>query len=503
MRGEVKVNSQRNQSGVAMIIALFALLLLSVVGLGMMYSTNMETSINGNYRDKQEAFYAALAGLQEARDRIQPAWGDIPVPTALPATSFQNVIYILSDASTVKPWDPTNKYFDTELCQEQVMGLSGTLQVPCTTIASGSTWYQTYDHSLSGIWTLTNRLDLKWVRITIKGNNMTPVTVNGNPGIGDQACWNGANQMSTPSTYTTGCRPKGGVTAIFVTASGGGYSSSGPAIVITGDGTGATATAVMQPETTGYVASITLTTGGSGYTAAPAVALTGDGAGATATAVLSSTGTVTTAPGAVISVTMTTGGAGYTSAPAVNFSGGGGVGASAVAVLSSSGTVVTDGYVNAVNVTNGGSGYTSPPTVNFSGGGGSAGGAAATAVLGTSGKVVSVNVSNVGTQCYSQASDVVVSFSGGSGSGATAVGVLAPSRSCIYSVSVIASPQCNNKLSSANGYSPADQKSSVTFNDVGNKSAYGTLYVRSANEKTPTSFLVDYPGNDSSGYSAA
>jgi len=200
---------------------------------------------------------------------------------------------------------------------------------------------------------------------------------------------------------------------------------------------------------------------------------------------------------------MTTGGAGYTSAPAVNFSGGGGVGASAVAVLSSSGTVVTDGYVNAVNVTNGGSGYTSPPTVNFSGGGGSAGGAAATAVLGTSGKVVSVNVSNVGTQCYSQASDVVVSFSGGSGSGATAVGVLAPSRSCIYSVSVIASPQCNNKLSSANGYSPADQKSSVTFNDVGNKSAYGTLYVRSANEKTPTSFLVDYPGNDSSGYSAA
>src|SRR5438093_620514 len=165
--------------------------------------------------------------------------------------------------------------------------------------------------------------------------------------------------------------------------------------------------------------------------------------------------------GAVISVTMTTGGAvGYTSAPAVNFSGGGGVGASAVAVLSSSGTVVTDGYVNAVSVSNGGSGYTSPPTVNFNGGGGS--GAAVAAVLGTSGKVVSVNVSNVGTQCYSQASDVVVSFGGGSGSGATAVGVLEPTRSCIYSVSVIASPQCTNKLSSANGYRPPAQTPSVT-----------------------------------------
>src|SRR5438876_1552408 len=200
---------------------------------------------------------------------------------------------------------------------------------------------------------------------------------------------------------------------------------------------------------------------------------------------------------------MTTGGDGYTGPPAVNFSGGGGAGASAVAVLSSSGTVTTDGYVTAVNVTNGGSGYTSPPTVNFSGGGGSASGAAATAVLGTSGKVVSLNVSDVGTHCYSQASDVVVSFSGGSGSGAAAVGVLKTTRSCIYSVSVTSAPNCNNKLSSANGYSPPDQKTSVTFNDVGNKSVHGTLYVRAADEKSPDSFLVDYPGHDATGYTAA
>src|SRR5436305_15195867 len=121
MRGEVKVNSKRNQSGVAMIIALFALLLLSVVGLGMMYSTNMETSINSNYRDKQVAFYAALAGLQEARDRIQPATANIVAPTTLPSTSFQNIVYIVSDYATVKPWLTANKYFDTELCQHQVL----------------------------------------------------------------------------------------------------------------------------------------------------------------------------------------------------------------------------------------------------------------------------------------------------------------------------------------------------------------------------------------------
>jgi len=201
-------------------------------------------------------------------------------------------------------------------------------------------------------------------------------------------------------------------------------------------------------------------------------------------------------------MTMTNGGAGYTSPPTVNFSGGGGGGASAVAVLSSSGTVVTDGYVSAVNVTNGGSGYTSPPTVNFDLTGGGTG-AAATAVLGTSGKVVSVNVTDLGTHCYSQPSDVVVSFIGGSGSGAAAVGALETTRSCIYSVSVTSAPNCNNKLSSANGYSPPDQKTSVTFNDVGNKSVHGTLYVRAADEKSPDSFLVDYPGHDATGYTAA
>src|SRR5438105_26981 len=201
---EMKRNSKRNERGIAMVIALFALLLLSVVGLGMMYSTNMETSINGNYRDKQVAFYAALAGLQEARERMQPAYGDIPAPTALPSTSFQNIIYILSNASTVKPWDTTagNKYFDTELCQENVLSLSGTTGVQCTTIAGGSTWYRTYDDStgVTNPWNLANPLDLKWVRISLKGNNMTPVAVNGNSTNADQACWNGANQMSTPST---------------------------------------------------------------------------------------------------------------------------------------------------------------------------------------------------------------------------------------------------------------------------------------------------------------
>src|SRR5712692_2490551 len=101
----MKTHSSQER-GIAMMIVLFSLLLLSVVGLGMMYSTNMETSINSNYRDKQVAYYAALAGLQEARDRIR-ATGDstLVAPSVLPAIGQTNVIYIVSDASKVKPWD--------------------------------------------------------------------------------------------------------------------------------------------------------------------------------------------------------------------------------------------------------------------------------------------------------------------------------------------------------------------------------------------------------------
>ena len=114
-------NSER---GIAMFAVMFALLLLSVIGLGMMYSTVTETAINTNYKDSQIALYASMAGLHEARDRIQPATHNIVAPSAEPSLSAANVIYIINprNGETVAPWDMTNKYADTELCQEKVLG---------------------------------------------------------------------------------------------------------------------------------------------------------------------------------------------------------------------------------------------------------------------------------------------------------------------------------------------------------------------------------------------
>src|SRR6185436_19924268 len=103
MYREIIQMRRRTERGIAMLVALFALLLLSVVGLGMMYSTNMETAINSNYRDKQGAMYAAMAGLQEARDRLRP-WdplasmpaGRIVAPPGLPSLTAANIVYIIN-----------------------------------------------------------------------------------------------------------------------------------------------------------------------------------------------------------------------------------------------------------------------------------------------------------------------------------------------------------------------------------------------------------------------
>ncbi len=342
--------SVRKDRGVAMLVVMFALVLLSVVGLGMMYSTNMESMINSNFGHKQVSLYAALAGLQEARDRIQPATHNILAPTILPAyvptasASSAGVLYIIAN-STVDPTNTSNPYFDSELCQEKFLGLTGTPGTPCTSApaaVSGQTWYQPFfNDSLvsSAPWNLTAPLDMKWVRVTLKANNMTPVPSNGNGATGTQVCWNGTRQVLLPGGYGTNCAPNGSLASITITDPGSGYTST-PAVTISAPpmgGTQATATANLTPVSNGQVASITLVTGGTGYTSVPTVTFTGGyGSGATAVA------TVAPAGGAPVqSITLTNAGTQcYSTPPTVSITGGSGSGATATAVLSSTNSCV-------------------------------------------------------------------------------------------------------------------------------------------------------------------
>src|SRR5690349_5163010 len=114
----------RRERGVALLVAMFALLLLSAIGMGMMFSANTESNINSNYREKQLATYAAIGGAMEAKDRLTTG-GDITVPADVPSTTAANIFYIINPKAgeTIAPWNPANKYYDTELCHDKVLGL--------------------------------------------------------------------------------------------------------------------------------------------------------------------------------------------------------------------------------------------------------------------------------------------------------------------------------------------------------------------------------------------
>ena len=63
----MKGRRSKKERGVALLIALFALMLLAAVAFEMMYVADTETLVNRNFRDSQRSYDAAWSGVQEAR----------------------------------------------------------------------------------------------------------------------------------------------------------------------------------------------------------------------------------------------------------------------------------------------------------------------------------------------------------------------------------------------------------------------------------------------------
>jgi len=149
-----KYEEGQSERGAALLIAIFALLLISVVGIAMIVSTGTDSALTGNYRTSTSAYYAALAGLEEARGRLlwknpdyfdgptSPNPGFMPMAGVLPAMQLTDVRYILNPASgeTVDPTsaNPAN-YPDTEYAQEFPWGLSGSAvqEIPSVSAVAG------------------------------------------------------------------------------------------------------------------------------------------------------------------------------------------------------------------------------------------------------------------------------------------------------------------------------------------------------------------------------
>jgi hypothetical protein len=73
MKNLRKNGKKSSEAGVALLIALVALLLISGVAVAMVVASGSESALNGNYRSSSSSYYAALSGLEEGRGRLLPS----------------------------------------------------------------------------------------------------------------------------------------------------------------------------------------------------------------------------------------------------------------------------------------------------------------------------------------------------------------------------------------------------------------------------------------------
>jgi hypothetical protein len=125
MTGHRQFVGSRRQRGAALLIAIFALLLVSVVAIALIVSSGTDSALASNYRTSASAYYASLAGIEEARGRLLGSSAN-PIPIG-PMTLTQ-VIYITNplNGETVAPENTSNAstYPDTEYIKEYGVDVS-------------------------------------------------------------------------------------------------------------------------------------------------------------------------------------------------------------------------------------------------------------------------------------------------------------------------------------------------------------------------------------------
>ncbi|MGH9741771.1 MAG: hypothetical protein ACRD51_05400 [Candidatus Acidiferrum sp.] len=116
---------RRSQKGIALLIAIFVLLLISVVAIALLVSSGTETALGANYRSSSTVYYGALAGLEEARGRLLPKNPDylgalVPALASGATLPLGQAVYLLNQlpAETITPWDSSDKYYDNDFQNE-------------------------------------------------------------------------------------------------------------------------------------------------------------------------------------------------------------------------------------------------------------------------------------------------------------------------------------------------------------------------------------------------
>jgi Tfp pilus assembly protein PilX len=152
----------RNDQGIALLVSLFALVILSLIGLALMTTASTEVLINDNFKRSRVAYYAAESGAEEARLRLSSASGANRIDTLFSdGTASTMVVYIRRDATI----DPTNNsssnpFYDPEYNSIKVRDSSGSLTTTTSTLSGQTATYRTS--------TITSNVPFAWVKVTRK-----------------------------------------------------------------------------------------------------------------------------------------------------------------------------------------------------------------------------------------------------------------------------------------------------------------------------------------------
>lgn len=212
MRAFRPIRKRQGEAGIALLISIFVLLLISVVAIALIVSSNTESALAGNYRSSTGVYYAALAGVEEARARMRPndpnsfknTWPAFfpPPGTTLP---IGTVGYVLNPSPTDNAGNMFATYPDTEYDNEFGPGQLNAANIQTTL----SVWNR---NPLSGL-PFSGPL-YKWVRINAVSEKSLNLDVDAD----------GQPDSITPLYYNGG---------VFTNSSGGGLQANPQAFELT------------------------------------------------------------------------------------------------------------------------------------------------------------------------------------------------------------------------------------------------------------------------------
>lgn len=225
MNTTAATTKKRAESGIALLLCLFALLLLSGIGIFLYMSSATETRISTNYGSRLDAYYTAKSGLQEVRDRVsysstanRRAGGLADLLPKDIAGNPGGVLYIVnpSGGEVVNPADPSNRYFDDQLCHDYNSGVAQGAK--CQTAPTAANWSLPQQTSLAPAGTLS---PLKWVRINMKTDRAVAPNYCVDQtcaNLDAPVCWDGKTEQLSPGGALPACDTNGMQNVYMLTA---------------------------------------------------------------------------------------------------------------------------------------------------------------------------------------------------------------------------------------------------------------------------------------------